>query len=55
MDEGKQQDFSRTTMWKKSIAAEKQRQNSWMGKTTLVLLTLGGVMALLAFGYLVSR
>ena len=50
-----QEDFSKTTMWKKSIAAEKERANSWMGKTTLVLLTLGVVVALVAFGYLVSR
>lgn len=47
----KVEDFSKTTMWKKSIAAEKERTNSLVGKTSLIVLTLGAAVAVLAGVY----
>ncbi|MES2884109.1 MAG: hypothetical protein V4709_04855 [Pseudomonadota bacterium] len=55
MSEDSEDKFSRTTLWQKSLADEKTRANSWIGKTTLILLSLGAVVAFVAFGYLVSR
>ena len=51
----KQDDFSKTTMWKKSIAAEKERANSWTGKVTLLLLTVGGSVVFLTAIYFLVR
>ncbi|MDO9454042.1 MAG: hypothetical protein Q7J29_14415 [Stagnimonas sp.] len=51
MEDKKVEDFSKTTMWKKSIAAEKARTNSLVGKTSLIVLTLGAAVAVLAGVY----
>ena len=55
MEQNKNEDFSKTTMWKKSIAAEKARANSWTGRVTLVLLTLGGAVVFATAIYFALR
>lgn len=49
------EDFSKTTMWKKSLEREKARSNSWLGKTTLVILTIAGALVVGTFVYLAFR
>jgi len=55
VEKEKTQDFSKTVMWKKQIAADKERQQRWTGKVSLVLGTVGSIAIVLMIIYFLLR
>lgn len=55
MDDKQENDFGKTAMWQKSIAAEAKRNDYWFAKLSVPLLSLGAAAVVLILLYLVFR
>lgn len=55
MDDNKQDEFSRTQMWKKSLAADAERQSRWTGKVSMILGTTGAIAVVVMLLYFMLR